>query len=147
MTRINHCGLATFAKIFLISCATQPSQVPRVAVITKVRADSSHPLKLGENYPAESARLHEESVCIVRLTVAADGGVHDVSLTQSKGYVRLDQMCLDAFLHGGLLPATSDGKPITSNLGIPITWRIPSKAKKSGLLVNIHNRAAAWGHP
>ena len=99
-------------------------------VRTKVRPDPANPIHLGENYPAESKRLNEEGVCKVRLTVDADGTVHDVSITQSTGYPRLDEACLEAFVHGGLLPATEDGKPVAATLEIPITWKLgpaPSK--------------------
>jgi TonB family protein len=60
----------------------------------------------------------------VKLTVAADGAVRDVTLTKSTGYPRLDQACLDAFIHGGLLAATQDGKPVTTTLEIPIIWAL-----------------------
>lgn len=99
--------------------------------MTKVRTDPAHPVQLGENYPAESKLLHEEGVCKVKLTVTADGTVRDVSLTKSTGYPKLDQACSEAFVHGGLLPATRDGQPITTTLEIPITWKLaapPSQA-------------------
>jgi TonB family protein len=108
----------------LCGCATRPSETAHTVIITKVRPDPAHPVQLGENYPAESKLLHEEGVCKVKLTVTADGAVRDVSLTKSTGYPRLDQACSEAFVHGGLLPATRDGKAITTTLEIPITWKL-----------------------
>lgn len=122
--------MVTLGIIALASCATQPTQNTHMVVMTKVRPDPAHPVQLGENYPTESKRLHEEGVCKVRLTVAADGTVHDVSLTKSAGYPRLDQACLEAFVHGGLLPATEDGRPIATTLEIPITWKLPAGTSK-----------------
>lgn len=66
----------------------------------------------------------------MKLTVTADSAVRDVSLTESTGNPRLDQACREALAHGGLLPATQDGKPITTTLEIPITWRLAAAPAK-----------------
>jgi protein TonB len=128
----NVCHLvALLALAVLCGCATRPTEISHTVVMTKVRTDPAHPVQLGENYPAESKLLHEEGVCKVKLTVTADGTVRDVSLTKSTGCPKLDQACSEAFVHGGLLPATRDGQPITTTLEIPITWKLaapPSQA-------------------
>jgi len=84
--------------VSFIAAAQEP--VAPVVVRTKVRADPAHPVHIGENYPAESKRRHEEGVCKVQLTVTADGAIRDVNLTKSTGFPRLDQACLDVFAHG-----------------------------------------------
>ncbi len=122
--------LATVMPFALFSCATQPPGVAHTVIMAKVRPDPAHPIRIGENYPAESRVLHEEGMCRVKLTVTADGAARDVSLTQSTGYPRLDEACLEAFVHGGLLPATQDGTPITSTLEIPITWKLGEATPK-----------------
>ena len=122
--------LATVVLVALCSCATQPPAVAHKVIMTKVRPDPAHPLRIGENYPAESRVLHEEGMCSVKLTVTADGAIRDVSLTQSTGYPRLDEACLEVFAHGGLLPATEDGKPVTTTLEIPITWKLAAAPAK-----------------
>lgn len=91
---------------------------------TEVQPDPTHPILIGQNYPAESKRLHEEGTCKVKVTVMADGTIRNVSLSKSTGYPRLDEVCVKAFEHGGLLPATKDGKPVTSTLEVPITWTL-----------------------
>ncbi len=135
-TNCRRCGAVAFSHVpmlvaaVLCGCATQPTDVTHKAVMTKVRPDPAHPVRLGENYPPESKILGEEGVCKVKLTVTADSTVRDVSLTESTGYPRLDQACLEAFVHGGLLPATQDGKPITTTLEIPITWKLAAAPAK-----------------
>jgi TonB family protein len=115
--------------VSLVAAAQEGSTLG--VVTTKVRADPAHPVRIGENnYPKESKRLHEESVCKVKLTVTAEGLIRDVSLTQSTGYPRLDQARLQAFAHGGLLPATQNGTPLTTTLEIPITWKLAGPAPK-----------------
>jgi TonB family protein len=130
MGLVRGCLVGTLVSIALVGCATQPAEVTHAVVMTKVRADPARPVRLGENYPAESRLLHEEGVCKVKLTVTADGNIGDVSLTKSTGYPRLDQACAEALIHGGLLPATEDGKPVTITLEIPITWILAAAPSK-----------------
>jgi TonB family protein len=120
--------VAMLVSAVLCGCATQPTEVTHKVVMTKVRADPAHPVRF--DYPLNSKILREEGVCKVKLTVTADGTVRDMSLTVSTGYPRLDQACLEAFVHGGLLPATEDGKPITTTLEIPITWTLAAAPAK-----------------
>ena len=117
------CGLAS-----VIAVAQDGSTAPVAS--TKVRGDPAHPVRIGENYPKESKRLHEEGACKVKLTVTAEGAIRDISLTQSTGHPRLDQACLEAFAHGGLLPATQNGIPLTTTLEIPIIWKLAGPAPK-----------------
>ena len=55
------CGVAMLLSIALAGCATQPTEVTHTVVMTKVRPDPTHPVRLGENYPAESKRLNEKA--------------------------------------------------------------------------------------
>jgi TonB family protein len=87
------------------------------------RVDVNNPPHLGERYyPGESKRLGEQGKCKVSMLVTADGKIHDIKLTQSSGFPRLDQACLKAFAHGGLLPAVVDGKPVDMQTEESITW-------------------------
>ena len=120
--------VAMLVSAALCGCATQPTEATPKVAMTHVRSDPAHPVRL--DYPLDSKILGEEGVCNVKLTVTADGTVRDISLSSSSGYPRLGQACLEAFVHGGLLPATQDGKPITTTLEIPITWTLaPAPAK------------------
>jgi outer membrane biosynthesis protein TonB len=79
-------AVAVFVSIALQGCTTQPKVSAAAYISTKVRPDPANPVRLGENYPLESKRLHEEGVCKVKLTVTDQGAVRDVSLTRSTGY-------------------------------------------------------------
>lgn len=129
MNRLNILSIAFTCGLVSLIAAAQEGPTPGV-VTTKVRADPAHPVRIGENYPKESKRLHEEGVCKVKLTVTAGGAVRDISLTQSTGHPRLDQACLEAFAHGGLLPATQNGTPLTTTLEIPIVWKLAGPAPR-----------------
>jgi TonB family protein len=115
------------AVVYSLSLAAVLCGYVSVAVASIPTLDPNNPPHLGtEYYPPESVRLHEEGKCKVKLMVAADGTIRDVTLTQSTGYARLDDACLKAFASGGLLPATLDGKPVDGYVEVPITWSIES---------------------
>jgi TonB family protein len=98
-------------------------QLPPLKPAPKV--DPSNPPHIGEAYyPPESKRRGEQGKCKVRVTVTARGRIRDIKLTESTGYPRLDQACVKAFEHGGLLPAMVDGKPIDMTVEIPIVWML-----------------------
>jgi TonB family protein len=97
------------------------------AIAGSVTLDLHHLPHIGNAYyPAESKRLYEEGICKVTLTVTAKKEIHDIRLTESSGYPRLDEACMKAFTHGGLLPAEVDGKPIDSTVTIPVVWAFPT---------------------
>lgn len=129
MNTLNILSITFACSLVSLIVAAQEGPTPGV-VTTKVRADPAHPVRIGENYPRESKRLHEEGVCKVKLTVTAEGAIRDISLTQSTGHPRLDQGCLEAFAHGGLLPATQNGTPLTTTLEIPIVWKLAGPAPR-----------------
>src|ERR1700722_1633534 len=88
----------TTLEMALVWRLTFPGHVP-------IKVDPNNRPRIGKKYyPAESMRLQEEGVCVVKVTVSAHGEVHPLELTHSTGYPRLDQACLEAFTDGGLLP-------------------------------------------
>jgi TonB family protein len=95
-----------------------PGQVP-------IKVDPNNLPRIGRKYyPAESMRVHEEGLCVVKVRVSAYGDVQALSLTHSTGFLRLDQACLDAFNEGGLLPASVNGTAVDSTAEFPIAWRL-----------------------
>ena len=85
------------------------------------------PLSLGQDYyPPESRRRHEEGVCVVKITVMAQGDVEDPTLTLSTGYPALDEACLAGFRGQHMKPAIRDGKPATITAEMPVVWKLSS---------------------
>jgi TonB family protein len=109
-----------------------PAQEPEAAsapadtgVRTPIRQDPAHPLRVGEQYyPAESRLHHEEGGCAVRVQVDSGGAINALQLIISSGFVRLDGACLAAFVGARFLPATLNGKPVSSWANIPLEWRL-----------------------
>lgn len=95
---------------------------------TNVRQDPTHPLKIGEEYyPDGSKRANEEGRCVVKLTVAADGRIVDPTIQESTGFPRLDEACVSAVRGQRMLPATENGRPIETTVGIPIVWKLNNR--------------------
>lgn len=100
-----------------------PAAIPPSAVKTNPRFDPVHPPRVGNKYyPKESLRAHEQGKCLVKITIQADGKTRDASITQSTGFPRLDQACLQALVPGHFIPATEDGTPVEVTREIPIVW-------------------------
>jgi outer membrane biosynthesis protein TonB len=59
---------------------TLPGQVP-------INVDPKNMPRIGRKYyPAESMRLHEDGICVVKVKVSAGGDVQALSLTHSTGF-------------------------------------------------------------
>jgi protein TonB len=92
---------------------------------TQIAMDPKHPLKIGEEYyPDASKRAGEEGRCIVTITVAADGRITNAAIQQSSGFPRLDEACIKGVKDQRVKPATEDGKPVETTIGLPIVWKL-----------------------
>jgi periplasmic protein TonB len=92
---------------------------------TNIAMDPKHPLHIGEEYyPDASKRAGEEGRCIVTITVAADGRITNAVIQQSSGFPRLDEACLKGVKDQRVKPATEDGKPVETTIGLPIVWKL-----------------------
>jgi protein TonB len=100
---------------------TPPAQV----AATGARMDPKHPLHIGPDYyPLGSIRGGQEGRCVVQVAVGADGRITSSSLQASTGFPLLDDACLSAVHGQHMLPATQNGKPIESNVSLPIVWKL-----------------------
>ena len=91
--------------------------------LVRIKVDPNNLPRVGKTfYPEESERLREEGLCIVKVKVTAKGEVHALGITHSTGFPRLDQACMVAFVAGGLLPATVNGRPVDSVTENPLHW-------------------------
>jgi protein TonB len=117
---------------------TQTTQVQKVAAPppapvvqharTGIAQDPKHPLHIGEDYyPDASKRAGEEGVCVVTVTVSADGRITEEKIQQSSGFPRLDEACLKGVHGQHMKPATEDGKPVETTASLPIRWKLTNK--------------------
>ena len=116
---------------------TQTTQVQKVAapppapVAQHTRSSASpdprHPFPNSDDYyPDASKRAGEEGSCTVQLTVSVDGKITNAAIANSSNFPRLDEACLKLVRASGirLKPAMEDGKPVESNVTVPIRWKL-----------------------
>jgi outer membrane biosynthesis protein TonB len=90
-------GPYILSSLLLCASTTAQDMQPTGGVETPVRVDPKHPIKIGENYPAESRRKGEEGLSVVRIEVDADGVVRATQLVLTSGFARLDEATLASF--------------------------------------------------
>lgn len=99
--------------------------IPVPAVTTRARPDPRHPFKVGrDNYPDAAIRAGQEGRCVVDFSVDPEGRIGAPRLTVGTGFALLDAACLSAVRGQRMIPATSDGRPVASQVSLPISWKI-----------------------
>ncbi|MCD4487368.1 energy transducer TonB [Chromobacterium vaccinii] len=73
-------------------------------------------------YPERSRQLGEEGVATLSVRVGADGRALEVSVARGSGYRRLDQAAVDAVSRWRFVPAKRNGKPVESDLTVPVRF-------------------------
>jgi protein TonB len=63
-------------------------------------------------YPVESRRKHEQGTVVLTITLALDGGVESISVSQSSGSPRLDDAARDAVKGWRWKPTIRGGQPV-----------------------------------
>ena len=107
--------------------ASAPTSVATVAVATKGEVLAAAPAPVAEvfvppsfltrqepAYPERARRAGAEGVVGVRITLAADGSVRQVELTQSSGSRLLDEAALEAARASSFAPASRNRSPVAS---------------------------------
>jgi TonB family protein len=107
--------------------ASAPTSVATVAVATKGEVLAAAPAPVAEvfvppsfltrqepAYPERARRAGAEGVVGVRITLAADGSVRQVELTQSSGSRLLDEAALEAARASSFAPASRNRSPVES---------------------------------
>ena len=72
--------------------------------------------------PAESRKLHEEGVVLLKVAVTAEGRAADVQLQRSSGYARLDQAALKAVRRWEFSPARTGAIPVACAVEVPVRF-------------------------
>lgn len=102
----------------------QPDPEPQVIV------ESSQVAKLVVEwkpiYPRESRRRGQEGEVLLRLEISSTGQVESVELLKSSGHRLLDRAALRSAESLQFVPATRNGKPVSSTLDLPLVYRLKS---------------------
>jgi TonB family protein len=124
-------SLKVFCLTTLWVCVSCFAQEVFPVIRTPIKVDPKHPPRIGTAYyPPQSLRNREQGTCYIAVLVDADGSVSAMQLLKSSGYSRLDAACFSSFIDRPMIPATVDGKRITSWTAFPISWQITSDPKR-----------------
>ncbi len=63
-------------------------------------------------YPVDSRRKHEQGTVVLTITLAVDGGVESIAVSQSSGFARLDNAAKDAVKGWRWKPTIRGGQPV-----------------------------------
>ena len=73
-------------------------------------------------YPAESRKLREEGVVLLKVSVTAEGRAADVQLQRSSGFARLDDAALKAVRRWEFNPARAGATPVACAVEVPVRF-------------------------
>jgi len=75
-------------------------------------------------YPAQSRRLREEGVVVLRVLIDERGQACNIEIESSSGYARLDNAAKEAVARAAFRPYLEDGKPRPALVLIPIEFSL-----------------------
>ena len=109
------------------SSAAPPSDVPQVAVRRagaggRTLAKPNYLRNPPPKYPAESRKLREEGVVLLKVAVTAEGRPASVQLQRSSGFARLDQAALNAVRRWEFNPAREGLTPVACAVEVPVRF-------------------------
>ncbi|MGC9215472.1 energy transducer TonB [Acidithiobacillus sp.] len=76
------------------------------------------------DYPQSARWEGEEGTVLLRVLVNVAGLPEKITIARSSGYTSLDQAAEKAVQHWRFTPGTSDGKPVTMQVEVPIRFRL-----------------------
>lgn len=101
--------------------ATVGDKVPQASVDNASRALNP------PAYPVDVLKEGVSGVVMLVVDVSPDGSVSAARIDRSAGDQRLDAAALDAVKHWKFTPATKEGKPIASQVRVPVEFRLDDK--------------------
>ena len=80
--------------------------------------------RIEPEYPVEAYRRREEGTVLVGATVGANGRASDVKVVRRSGSRDLDDAAVAAVRQWTFEPAVRDGRMVTAEVQVPVTFRI-----------------------
>ena len=103
------------------AAAATPS-VPTAGAGDRTMAKPDYLRNPPPQYPAESRKLREEGVVLLKVAVTESGRAGDVQLQRSSGYARLDQAALRAVRRWEFKPARVGLTAVASAVEVPVRF-------------------------
>ncbi len=121
-----------------VAAAAKPIQQPRPAIATasiapkvvartagageRTMAKPNYLRNPPPKYPAESRKLREEGLVLLKVLVTAEGRADDVQLQRSSGFARLDEAALKAVRRWEFNPARAGATPVACAVEVPVRF-------------------------
>jgi protein TonB len=115
------------AKLPTAAYSQRVTSCPPAATTTTGNAHprlSSNPQSIEQFWPVESKRLGEEGTVIAAVRISATGCVTDMAIIGFSGSEMLDGAVLKYLESAEFVPAGPEGKPVISEVAMPIVFKL-----------------------
>ena len=114
-------GCAIVAGVILLGGCEGPIQAPAIAPTQPLAVDTPPP-----EYPAQLACDDIGGTVGLIMEIGVDGSPVNIRVENSSGQPALDQSAMDTVGTWTFRPATRNGKPVTTDLRVPVTFDPPT---------------------
>ena len=114
-------GCAIVAGVILLGGCEGPIQPPAIAPTQPLAVDTPPP-----EYPAQLACDDIGGTVGLIMEIGLDGSPVNIRVENSSGQPALDQSAMDTVGTWTFRPATRNGKPVTTDLRVPVTFDPPT---------------------
>ena len=114
-------GCAIVAGVILLGGCEGPIQAPAIAPTQPLAVDTPPP-----EYPAQLACDDIGGTVGLIMEIGVDGSPVNIRVENSSGQPALDQSAMDTVRTWTFRPATRNGKPVTTDLRVPVTFDPPT---------------------
>ena len=112
---------AIVAGVILLGGCEGPIQAPAIAPTQPLAVDTPPP-----EYPAQLACDDIGGTVGLIMEIGVDGSPVNIRVENSSGQPALDQSAMDTVGTWTFRPATRNGKPVTTDLRVPVTFDPPT---------------------
>lgn len=109
--------------LLLAGCGGNAPETPAPPAPTDVMAVDTPP----PAYPAEVACTGGEGTSVLKVEVGPAGRVSQATVITSSGHPALDKAAVEAVEGWQFRAATRAGKPVSSTIQVPVTFRLPAE--------------------
>src|SRR5690606_667498 len=102
----------------------QPPRPPAAPTTTIPDREAAPLTRVEPEYPVAAYRRREEGTVLVAVLVSARGQPSELRVARRSGSRELDQAALEAVRQWTFEPAVRDGKPVESEVQVPVGFRI-----------------------
>ena len=114
-------GCAIVAGVILLGGCEGPIQAPAIAPTQPLAVDTPPP-----EYPAQLACDDIGGTVGLIMEIGVDGSPVNIRVENRSGQPALDQSAMDTVGTWTFRPATRNGKPVTTDLRVPVTFDPPT---------------------